>query len=275
MITIDMHIHSTHSDGSYSVEEIVKAAKKRGLSLISLTDHDTTSGVASFMKECKKQGVNALSGIELSADESFMLHILGYRIDIESDAFESSLKEIRVNRDERNAQICKKLQNLGMDIELKDVKIVSGGEVVARPHIVTVMMQRGYVSSRAEAFSKYLGRGGVAFVPRKRLSPEKCIELIHNAGGVAVLAHPFHTRLDDEELKKLLKRLKDAGLWGVESIYTGNTPEETYKCLAWANEFDLYSTAGSDFHGATRPSATLGHVVTEDFLPWARLGVSI
>lgn len=270
-----MHIHSTYSDGTNSVEEIAKAAKKRGLSLVSLTDHDTTAGVVPFMKACKKEGLNVVSGIELSADENFMLHILGYRIDVASVELEKALEGIRVNRNERNFRICEKLQDLGMDITIEDVKKLSGGEVVARPHIVTLMLERGYVTSRAEAFTKYLGRGGLAFVDRERLSAKKCIELINNAGGVAVLAHPFHTKLEEEDLIKLIKRLKDLGLWGIESIYSGNTVEETYKCLSWAKEFGLYSTAGSDFHGSTRPSVSLGQMVREDFLPWARLGVTI
>lgn len=275
MITIDMHVHSTYSDGTSTVEEIAREAKKRGLALISLTDHDTTAGIAPFMEACKHYGVNALSGIELSADADFMLHIIGYRIDSNRTELELALDEIRLHRDERNIQICEKLQKLGMDIRIEEVRALSKGQVVARPHIATLMLRRGYAANRAQAFAKYLGRGGSAYVARKRLSAEKCIELIKNAGGLAVIAHPLQTGLDDDDLRKLLIRLKDAGLWGIESIYSGNEPVETYKCLSWAKEFGLYSTAGSDFHGSVRPSATLGKLVTEDFLPWARLGISI
>ena len=275
MLTIDMHIHSTYSDGTSSVKEIVKAAKKRGLSLISLTDHDTTAGLEPFMKVCNHYKVNGLRGIELSAEADFMLHILGYRIRPNAPEFEQALNEIRLHRDERNELICEKLQELGMDIRIEEVRALSGGEVVARPHIATLMMKRGYASSRSQAFAKYLGRGGYAHVSRKRFSPEKCIELINNAGGLAVIAHPFHTGLEDDDLRELISKLKDAGLWGIESIYSGNDLTETYKCLSWAKEFGLYSTAGSDFHGSTRPNISIGHVVREDFLPWARLGISI
>lgn len=275
MLTIDMHVHSTYSDGTATVEEIAYAAKKRGLALISLTDHDTTAGVAPFMKVCKHYEVNGLSGIELSAEADFILHILGYRIDSNTTELELALDKIRLHRDERNVQICDKLQKLGMDIQIEEVRALSKGQVVARPHIATLMLSRGYAANRAQAFAKYLGRGGLAYVARQRFSAEKCIELIKNAGGLAVIAHPLQAGLDDENLRKLISRLKDAGLWGIESIYSGNEPAETYKCLSLAKEFELYSTAGSDFHGSVRPTVTIGKVVTEDFLPWARLGISI
>ena len=275
MILIDMHVHSNYSDGTLSVGSIAKAAKKRHLAFISLTDHDTTEGLAPFMAACRENGVEGLSGIELSADSDFTLHILGFRIDPTNEALQKRLRDIRNNRDDRNHKICRKLQELGFDIHIEDVVLLSRGEVVARPHIARLMMQKGYVSSIGQAFTEYLGSGGKAYVPRERLSAEECISLITEAGGVAVLAHPVQTYLGDDELRSLLGRLKDHGLWGIEAIYPGHSPEQIYNYLKMAEMFDLYPTAGSDFHGSNSHGVELGIAVSEDFLPWARLGVKI
>ena len=275
MILIDMHVHSNYSDGTLSVESIAKAAKKRHLAFVSLTDHDTTEGLAPFMAACRENGLEGLSGIELSADSDFTLHILGFRIDITNEALQKRLRDIRNNRDDRNHSICRKLQELGFDIQIEDVALLSKGEVVARPHIARLMMQKGYVSSIGEAFTKYIGYGGKAHVSRARLSAEECISLITEAGGVAVLAHPAQAYLRDEEMHSLLGTLKDHGLWGIEALYSGHSPEQIYNYLKMADMFDLYPTAGSDFHGSNSHGVELGIAVSEDFLPWARLGVKI
>lgn len=275
MILIDMHVHSTYSDGTFTVGAIVHAAKKRHLSLLSLTDHDTTDGLLPFRLACEEYGVQGLSGIELSADSDHTLHILGFRIVPDNTELERKLDDIRNYRDVRNAEICKKLQADGLDILLEDAKALSGGQVVARPHIARLMIQKGYVSTMAEAFIKYLGPGGRAYVSRARLSAEECISLINGAGGLAVLAHPAQTRLDDDGLGKLISRLRDCGLWGIEALYPGHSPEQIYSFLSLADKFGLYPTAGSDFHGGCGQDADLGIPVSEDFIPWARLGVKI
>ncbi len=275
MILIDMHVHSNYSDGLLSVDSIAKAAKKRHLSFVSLTDHDTTEGLAPFMSACKENGMEGLQGIELSAESDFTLHILGFRIDRSNVELQKRLDEIRENRNIRNLKICKKLQDLGLDIQIEDVEALSKGQVIARPHIARLMMQKGYVSSMGEAFINYIGYGGSAHVERTRLTAEECISLINGAGGLAVLAHPAQTYLDDEKMDQLLRRLKDNGLWGIEALYSGHSPEQTYKYLKIADRFDLYPTAGSDFHGSNSHGVELGIAVTEDFLPWARLGVKI
>ncbi len=275
MILIDMHIHSNHSDGTLSVGSIVRAAKRRHLSLLSLTDHDTTEGLASFMVLCKEYGITGLSGIELSAESDFTLHILGYRIDSSNARLQKGLAEIREGRSARNIKICRKLQDLGFDIQIEDVISFSKGQVVARPHIARLMMSRGYVSSFGEAFSKYIGYGGSAHVPRKRFSAEECISMVTEAGGLAVLAHPAQTFLEDTDMNDLLRDLKNKGLWGIEALYSGHSPEEIYKYLKMSEKHDLYPTAGSDFHGIEGHGIELGIAVSEDFLPWARLGVKM
>lgn len=276
MILIDMHVHSTSSDGTFAPEQLPLAAKRRHLSFVSLTDHDTTSGLKRFGTACRNEKISGLYGIELSADADFTMHILGYRVRLGCEALESRLEDVRAYRDRRNVEICAKLQSLGMgDITVEGAAAFSKGEVVARPHIAQMMIARGYVSSIREAFNRYIGAGAPAYVPRVRPSAEECIEMISAAGGLAVLAHPAQTRLSDDNLEKLLARLKDVGLWGLESIYSSHSPEQICKYLSLADKFGLYSTAGSDFHGANSPGTELGMPVSEDFLPWARLGVEI
>lgn len=275
MILIDMHVHSTFSDGTYSVEALAAAAKRRHLSLLSLTDHDTTAGLPPFKAACEKAGVTSLPGIELSAAAPYTLHILGFRIDAGDAALNERLAYVRRMRDERNETICANLRKLGFDITVAEARELSGGEVVARPHLARLMVQKGFAGSYAEAFSKYIGDGGSAYVPRVRLTAEECVSLITGAGGLPVLAHPYQTGFEGEELERLLARLRDAGLWGLEAVYSSHSAEQIYSYLALAEKFGLYPTAGSDFHGGNSPGIDLGMPVSEDFLPWARLGVKI
>ena len=241
MILIDMHVHSRFSDGRYTPQQLAAAAKKRGLALLALTDHDTTSGLPVFMEACEREGVRGLCGIELSAAAPYTLHILGYRITPGAGNLEKRLEDIR--------------------------------RVLARPHIAQLLVDKGYAFSIGDAFIKYLDRGARAYVSRERIEPEECIALIREAGGVAVLAHPAQCRLDDAGLEELVARLKRFGLWGIEAVYGANSPETTFRHLALAQRFGLYATAGSDFHGTGDHSADIGMAVSEDFLPWARLGV--
>lgn len=271
MRIIDMHVHSTFSDGSYTPEQLVAAAKKRGVSLLALTDHDTTSGVASFLSVCRARGVCGLSGIELSAEAPYTLHILGYRMDPQNAELQRRLAEVRDKRNERNVKICQKLRELGCDIDIEEVKKISGGEVIARPHIAKLLVQKGYVPTPGMAFIKYLDRHGAAYVARERLSAEECISLIRGAGGVASLAHPAQCMLDRDGLEALIARLKEAGLWGVEAVYGSNDPQITRLHMELASKFGLFTTAGSDFHGSGRPGIDIGMTVGDGFLPWARL----
>lgn len=273
MILVDMHVHSTHSDGTRTPEELAHRAKKLGLSLLSLTDHDTTDGLPPFLLACEKHGVPALTGIELAADEDFTLHILGYRIDPYDVALTAKLAELRERRRTRNGMICERLRGLGFDITLEEVEAEAKGKVIARPHIAAVMLKKGYVMTARQAFERYIGLGCAAYVARALMSAEECISVIKNAGGVAVMAHPYQCRLNDDEFGKLTARLKDAGLWGLETVYPGHSPEQIFELLGAARKYSLYTTAGSDFHGIGLGAGVLGMPVGEEFLPWARLGV--
>lgn len=275
MILIDMHIHSLFSDGTMTPAALARMGRKRHLSVMALTDHDTTAGLQGWLAACRAEGISALTGIELSANARYTLHILGYRISLNDPKMEERLEYVRRCRNERNALICEKLQSLGCGVSLAEAEDEAGSKVVARPHIARVLIKKGFVSSIKEAFDIYLGSGGKAYEPRARLSAEECVELINEAGGVAALAHPSQTQLDDDSLSKLLRKLKDAGLWGIEAVYNCYSPETVYKYMKLGEKFGLLATAGSDFHGANSPGTELGLPVSESFLPWARLGVKI
>lgn len=274
MILIDMHVHSVYSDGACTVEELARKAKSQRLSLLSLTDHDTTDGIVPFLQACRHYKVPALAGLELAADEDFTLHILGYRIDPLDKEMALKLAELRRRRCVRNAEICEKLRELGFAITIDEVEAEANGAVIARPHIAAVMRKKGYITTTRQAFEKYIGLGCQAYVSRALLSAEECIAMIKKVGGLAVMAHPLQTKLSADGFDRLLARLKEAGLWGIEVVYTGYSPEQVFELMKIADKYSLYMTAGSDFHGSCLGSMDLGMPVSEDFLPWARLGIS-
>lgn len=272
MMLVDMHVHSSYSDGALTVGQLARRARQRGLSLLALTDHDTTDGLAPFLRECERWNVPALTGVELAASESFTLHILGYRIDPDDAGLAGKLAGLRRYRGSRNAAICGKLQELGLDITLEEVEAEANGGVVARPHVASVLRRKGYAATTRQAFERFIGLGAPAYVPRELMSAEECISAIRQAGGLPVMAHPYQTGLAPEELEKVASRLKDAGLWGIEAVYAGYSAEQVFELMRIAGKYSLYTTAGSDFHSSGE-GLDIGMPVSEDFLPWARLGV--
>lgn len=270
MLKIDLHLHSTFSDGILAPEVLVRSLKKNGVAVASLTDHDTVEGVTPFLEACRRYGVRSVAGVELSAAFDGVLHILGYRFDPENAVFLSALQKNRAARDVRNVTICKKLQELGCDVTLDEARAIAGSDVVGRPHIARILWEKGYVPNLKAAFDRYLARGAEAYVPRPLLAPVECIRLIRDAGGLPVMAHPFQTTSDPDDLSGILEPLKKAGLWGLECWSPGNSAERIYHYLKIADRLGLYPTAGSDFHGGGHSSARVGVAVGEDILPWAR-----
>jgi len=273
-LLIDLHVHSTASDGTLSPSNLASKAKEKGISLLSLTDHDTTGGLKEFERACVVNKLAGLSGIELSAEHHCIVHILGYGFDYDDPLLQKALATIRMHRHERNVAICEKLRSLGVEITLEEVARESKGEVIARPHIAKVLLRKGYVSDIKEAFVKYLGRSAPAYVARKTLSPERCIALINNVKGLSVLAHPGEMRLTFDELEKLLEKLKSFGLWGLECYSSHHRAEDIFSFLKLADKFDLQPTAGSDFHGSIRPGFEMGidvpnHMVPEELISLA------
>ena len=269
-----MHTHSNFSDGSCSPAELAELAQKRGVSILALTDHDTVEGLPSFVKECRKRSVTPLTGIELSAESDITIHILGYRLQ-KIHVLKDALGKIVTFRNKRNALMIEKLRSLGLDIDISDVRNEAAGQIIARPHFASSMVRKGYVPDIASAFSRYLAEGAPAYVKRTGYSPADCVRIIRDAGGLPVLAHPSLAGLERVELTCLLRQLKECGLWGLECISSHCSGEDSYYFMKIADELSLFPTAGSDFHGRNRPGVSLGVQVTENFLPWARLGVEL
>lgn len=251
-------------------------AKRRNIAVLALTDHDTVEGLADFAGGCRENGIACISGIEMSAkaEPPMAVHILGYRLK-RPEGVEDAMAWIVDRRNDRNIRMCSRLRELGFDIEVEDIEGEARGQIVARPHFASLMVKRGYVPNREAAFSKYLGRGGLAYEPRDTYSSRDCISIIRDAGGLPVLAHPNTTRLEGSGLAEMLGELKSLGLWGMECVSSHFSSEMSLEYLKLADRFSLYPTAGSDFHGGNRPAVDMGVQVGEDFLPWARLGVSI
>ena len=259
MDSVDLHTHTTHSDGTLDPLAVIKLAKEKSLRAIAITDHDTVSGVAESLKLGEAYGLEVIPAIEISARyKSGEIHILGYDIDWQNQNLVATLIDLRDGRNERNPQIVERLRALGFDIDYSEVKAVAGDGTVGRPHIAQVLLQRGHVASISEAFERFLKDGAIAYVPRANLGPERVVGLILEAGGIPVLAHP--SRLDGslDELEKLCASLVNSGLMGVEVLYSTHDKSQVELYQGLASKYGLLVTGGSDFHGANKPGIELG-----------------
>lgn len=256
---IDLHVHSTASDGTMSPRELVFHAAAKGLKAIALTDHDTVDGVAEAEAAGREASVEVIPGVEIGVDYFGEMHILGYFINYNDPVLVSGLKRVRSYRDERNPQMAEKLRKLGFDINMQEVADASEGKVVGRPHFASVLVKKGYVKDNAEAFNLYLGAGKPAYVKKDKLTPQQGIELIKAAGGLPVLAHPKYLRTGGkQDLDGLVRELGSYGLQGIEVYYSEHTPEETDSFFKLAQENKLIITGGTDFHGANKPEVEIG-----------------
>lgn len=256
---IDLHVHTTASDGTMTPRELVNHAAASGLRTVAITDHDTVEGLAEAITSGADAKIEVVPGVEISVDFSGEMHILGYFIDYKNQAMNEALQKLRQYRDQRNPRIIEKLKALGFDITMEEVAGVSGGTVIGRPHFAAIMVKKGYVKDAVEAFELYLGAGKKAYVKKDRLSPEEGIALINDSGGVAVLAHPKYVKLKaGNDLDNVIKELIGCGLKGIEAYYTEHTPEETNKYLDLARRYSLIVTGGTDFHGANKPKIKIG-----------------
>ena len=258
---VDLHCHSTASDGTFSPTDVARLAHECNLSGLALTDHDTIAGVEEAAAEAARLGIDFLPGIEISADfpQPATMHILGYGVDPKSPVLADMTRRLIEGRDNRNPRIIKKLNDLGISITMDEVEREAGGKVIGRPHIAAILIRKGYVSSMKEAFNKYLAPGGLAYFDKERLSPREALEMIRQSGGVSVLAHPIQLRpLNDGELERIVKDLKDLGLLGLEVIHSDHGPNLVEKYTKLADRFGLLKTGGSDFHGANKKDIQLG-----------------
>jgi 3',5'-nucleoside bisphosphate phosphatase len=256
---IDLHTHSTFSDGSLSPQALVHAAGEAGLSALALTDHDTTAGIPSFMRACKSAGITGVPGVEISVEFSpGTMHMLGFFMDLDHQPLQDALARLREGREQRNRKILAALCDLGMALTWGEVAALAGSDVIGRPHIAQAMINRGYASTKKEVFRRFLGRGLSAYVERFRLDPHKGIGLIRDAGGVCVLAHPFTLKLQKKKLRTCIAKLVASGLQGLEVFYPEHGPERRHQYQRLARAFDLVMTGGSDFHGDANPAIKLG-----------------
>lgn len=261
---IDLHVHSTASDGTFTPAEVVDHAVEVGLSAFALTDHDTLHGVAEAKERAawhKKNGhsIEVYPGVEISAAyKNRDIHILGLLVDETDDNLDRALTFFLENRNRRNEKMIEKFAERGIELTMEELTADAPSSVITRAHFATALMKRGIVSSVQEAFEKYIGDDGPCYVPREYMSPEQAIASIKKAGGVPVLAHPLLYNLPHDELYALVDRLKKAGLAGIEVYYSNNRGQDEVNVKALANHFGLIATGGSDFHGAVKPAIELG-----------------
>ena len=270
MKLIDLHVHSTASDGTLSPQEVALYAKAKGLSAVALTDHDTVSGVDECIKKGLEVGVVVVPGIECSADfYGKELHILGYYINPNCKTLESKLKQLIESRYMRNLKMLEKLEEIGCPLTLDELQEDSApGTVLTRAHFAKALMRKGYISNRKEAFTKYIGRGLPAYVPREKFTVKECIDMIHTAGGLAVLAHPMLYGYSRADITNLLRGLVLEGLDGVESVYSTHSQEDMSHLLQVCMQLKLFPTGGSDFHGDNKPLIDLGSGYGELKIPF-------
>ncbi|MFP4053103.1 MAG: PHP domain-containing protein [Phycisphaerae bacterium] len=269
---VDLHTHSTASDGSLAPAELVRLADSRKLAAVALTNHDTTAGIAEAREAAEAFGrLRFVPGIEVSAMSSAgAMHILGLGIDAECGELAGLTRRLIEARNERNPRIMQRLRELGVPLEWSDVleaahhraggsAIGGGGKVISRAHIAAALVRRGFVRSMQEAFTRYVGSEGAAYVEKERLGPGEVIAAIRAAGGLAAVAHPGHLDLgNDAQKERLLRDLKRQGIEAVEVYHSDHDDRQTRTWLELARRLDLEAVGGSDFHGGPKPEVLLG-----------------
>ena len=264
--TVDLHVHSTASDGTLTPTEVAIAAQKAGLSALALTDHDTVSGVREAAMAAEHHDIELIPGIEFSTDyelptarkKSKEIHIVGLFVDPDDPKLLRKTKEFRDCRDARNEQMVEALRKEGFPITMEALYAENPNCVVTRANIARFLYHHGCISSVREAFDKYIGDGCRCYVGRFRASPMDAVELVHAAGGLAVLAHPILYHLNTEVLQRLIDDLKEPGLDAIEAIYSTYTPGEERLMREMATKNNLLISGGSDFHGENKPSIRIG-----------------
>lgn len=257
-MSIDLHIHTTISDGTMTPGEIVTLASKKGLKAIAITDHDTFAGVEEAQLAGKGVGLEVISGIELSAQyQDINIHLLGYLFDHKDENFIAALRKIQAGRIERNLRIIERLNKLKIELTIEEVEEFSIKGQVGRPHIASLLVRKGYVDTMDEAFEIYLGSGGLAYESRYLFQLPEAIANIKRAGGLAILAHPYHIYNNCKNFKRYLDELSAMGLDGIEAYYPTHSRKFRKELLQLSTEKSLLVTGGSDFHGDIRPGTTL------------------
>ena len=268
---IDLHTHSTMSDGSMTPAELIRHAKDSGLSAVALSDHDTADGVKEALKVGREIGIEVIPAIELSAQSDTETHILGYFIDPDSPVLRDAVDEIRRVRTARIGETCLMLAEHGIDVSLDEVKAVAGGGILCRAHIARIMTDKGYSPSPKAAFAEWLNVGRPCYSEAQALTDTEAVKLIRDAGGDAYLAHLHLTKKPPEALDAFVKRLAEEGLRGVEGYYTDYTPEMETEYRGLARKYGLKLSGGTDFHGSFKPHIAIGRGTGNLRIPYAVL----
>ncbi len=257
--TVDLHTHSTASDGSFSPEALVREAVDAGVAALALTDHDSVNGVEEALQAGKTYGLEVIPGVELSTDYfGEEVHVVGLFIDHENEALRAQLHRFVEERDGRNEKIIDRLKETGFDISVEDVYSRNPGSVISRPHIARYLVETGQAPDVQFVFDHYIAAGARCYVERYKITPVEAVGVIHAAGGLAVLAHPCLYHLSQETLVCLVKEMKEAGLDGIEALYARNREGDEERFRQIAADFCLLLSGGSDFHGASKPDIRIG-----------------
>ncbi len=257
-MTIDLHVHSTFSDGSMSPFELVEFAKKKGLTALSITDHDTIEGTSQAQQAGIQTGLEIVPGVEISVNyKDYTVHLLGYYFQPFNDGLNKALHSLQQGRLRRNVKILSKLDQLGISITEKDLGNISQIGQTGRPHIARLLVKKNVVKNMEEAFFKYLGMGAVAYTSRLVFDAKDAITFIQNAGGIAVLAHPLQVEKSGSQLEEAIGDLIAEGLDGIEAYYPTHSKKQKKMFLEIAKNNNLIVTGGSDYHGNVRPGTTL------------------
>jgi predicted metal-dependent phosphoesterase TrpH len=254
---VDLHIHTTASDGQLSPADIVRKSAELGLTTIAISDHDTVDGIAPALEATKAfPQLIVIPSIEISTDvPTGEVHVLGYFIDYTDHDLLVRLEKMRNSRRERAQKMIAKLGKLDIDIEWPRVQEIAGDGSIGRPHIAQAMLEKGYIASFKEAFDKYIGRNGPAYAEREKVTPVEAVELIIRANGLPVMAHPLSTN----DFETMIVELKAAGMVGIEAYYNGYTADEIKDLVSLANQHHLITSGGSDYHGIdTNPETMIG-----------------
>lgn len=263
---VDFHCHSDHSDGTNSVAGIIEESVESRIAALSITDHDTLAGQVEAGELSSQMGIRYVRGVEISCDFHETLDILGYGMISSAASIENQLKEIRLKRDLRNTRILSMLRSLGVQITDEELEYSFPGESLGRPHIANLIVKKGYADSIEEAFSRFIGREGRAYVEKEKLSIRAAIELILSAEGVPVLAHPLSMMLDHDQTVEMIRTMKSCGLKGIEVFYKTYDIETRSELLEISKKLDLLATGGSDYHGEHKKNLELGIEIPDDFV---------
>lgn len=269
MKQIDLHVHSNKSDGTYAPTELVDYALQKGLAAFALTDHDTTGGLEEATAYAKDKPIEVIPGIEFSSEnEGKDIHVVGLYIHYDAPAFQARLQAFVDSRINRNIKMCRNLQEAGIDITFDKLCAENPGAVITRAHYAAYLTEHGYVSNRSEAFAKYVGDNCKYYVPREKITPAQAVELILQAGGIPILAHPPLYHMGNERLDALVGSLKQVGLMGIETFYSSYNNQDERDMLRLAKKYDLLLSGGSDFHGDNKPGLDLGTGYGKLFIPY-------